>query len=201
MRKTKRIIGVSLLIIGLLLLAFPMYYEWDKRQEMNAMEEAMTLITESDNGEADLSSVENLTVPEEQLTEVVELEIPAIDLKQTVLPETTEENLSIALTQIKSGQTLGEGNFTIAGHRGYRGDRHFRNLPDVPVGSDVIVRQGDQSFHYTITSSDVIAPTDTAVLEDETNQDEITLITCTIDGEERIAVKGTLQDNEKTPEG
>ncbi|TFJ93065.1 class D sortase [Lentibacillus salicampi] len=201
MRKTKRTIGFSLLAIGLILLAIPLYYEWDKQQEAAALEEAMTLISESDDGEADVSSVNNLTVPEAQLTDVMELEIPAIDLKQKILPETTEENLSVALTQIKGNQTPGEGNFTIAGHRGYRGDRHFRQLPDVPVGSEVIVHQGDQSFHYTITSSDVIAPTDTAVLNDEKNQDEITLITCTVDGKERIAVQGTLKSNGKNPEG
>ncbi|GAA0441448.1 class A sortase [Lentibacillus halophilus] len=192
MRKTKKTAGISFIIIGLTLLAIPLYYEWDKQQETKAMEEAMTLISESDNGDVDLSSVDNLTVPKEQLEKTLKLEIPAIDLKQKVLPKTTEENLSIALTQIKSEQTPGDGNFTIAGHRGYRGDRHFRNLPDAPVGSEVILHQGNEEFTYTITSSNVIEPTDVDILKSQQDQDQITLITCTIDGKQRIAVQGTL---------
>lgn len=55
-------------------------------------------------------------------------------MNQLVLDETTDENLNITLTQIKKDQTPGVGNFTIAGHRGYRDGRHFSNLSKVPIG-------------------------------------------------------------------
>ncbi|MFG6179657.1 class D sortase, partial [Halomonas sp. THAF12] len=127
--------------------------------------------------------------------DVLELEIPSIQVKEMVLPDTTLENLSIALTQIKADQKPGEGNFTIAGHRGYRANRHFRNLPKVKTGEEILLHQGDQTFVYEITDIKVIAPTKTEVLQDHKDQKEITLITCTMDGKDRVMVKGTLKQS------
>ncbi|MBO1912309.1 class D sortase, partial [Microvirga sp. 3-52] len=125
---------------------------------------------------------------------VLELEIPYINIQQKVLNRTTEENLAIALTQIKEDQVPGKGNFTIAGHRGYRDGRHFSNLAEVPMGEKVYLHSSDQTFVYEIISSEVIEPTNIGVLDDKKDLNEITMITCTISGKERVAVKGVLID-------
>lgn len=70
------------------------------------MEEALKMIEENDSDA--LSSIPHLTVSEEDLRDTMELEIPSIDLNEKVLPVTTKENLSIALTQIKSHQMPGK---------------------------------------------------------------------------------------------
>ncbi|VXB69387.1 Peptidase C60 [Bacillus sp. 349Y] len=189
-KKTKA--GLSLVLIGLILLSIPFVYEWQKDKEAAALEEALSLIERAEGEPVDLSSVRNLSVSEDQLKDVVELEIPAIDLKEKVLPEPTQENLSIALTQIKSDQTPGKGNFTIAGHRGYRGDRHFRQLPEVEAGEKVLLHQGSTTYEYIIDSTTIIDPTDTHVLDDQPNKNQITLVTCTLDGTQRIILTGTL---------
>ncbi|HSH52473.1 MAG TPA: class D sortase, partial [Bacteroidales bacterium] len=160
---------------------------WKQARELEALEEALEMITGENKKQSDVPFTE------EQLKGVLELEIPSIELKQKVLTETTDENLNIALTQIKPNQTPGEGNFTIAGHRGYRGNRHFRNLPNVQKGDEILLHTKNQTFIYSIVDSKVIEPTDIAVLEDQEEKSEITLITCTISGKERIAVKGELK--------
>ncbi|SDM44621.1 class D sortase [Sediminibacillus halophilus] len=193
MRGINRKTGIVLLFIGLILLSIPLYYEWKNGQEVAAMEKALTMVSESQGEPVELDSIEKLTVPKEQLNDVLDLEIPAIDLKQKVLPKTTEENLNVALTQIKQDQTLGEGNFTIAGHRGYRNGRYFSNLPDVPIGADIIVSNGGQKFVYEVKSLKKIKPTNVDILEDDKVNDKITLITCTTDGKKRIAVQGILK--------
>ncbi|CAM5263392.1 peptidase C60 [Bacillus safensis FO-36b] [Bacillus safensis subsp. safensis] len=63
------------------------------------MEQALKMIAEND-GDA-LSSIPHLTVSEEDLRDVMELEIPSIDLNEKVLPVTSKENLGIALTTNK----------------------------------------------------------------------------------------------------
>lgn len=187
MKRTKRRVGISLVFIGLTLISIPFIYEWQQNQKLGEFEKALAMI--SDGGEAD-----NTEFSEADLTDVYELEIPAIDLEQKVMAETNEKNLAIALTQIKPNQQPGKGNFTIAGHRGYRGDRLFAQLPNVAVGDEVILHADGESFVYVITDSSVIAPTDVKVLDNNKEEKEITMITCTIDGKERVAVSGKLKE-------
>lgn len=188
--KFRVILGLVFLIIGISLVSIPLYHEYEQKKEVAALEEALTLIAASDGETVDLSEVENLAFTQEELEGVLELEIPSIDLKQKILTETSEENLNVSLTQIKPDQTPGEGNFTVAGHRGYRGDRHFRHLPDVKKGEQILLHTNEFTYVYQVASSEVINPSQVEILEDQEGVDEITLITCTVGGNERIAVKG-----------
>ncbi len=196
MKNKKSFIGILLLITGLILVSIPLYVEWDQNKEVKAMEQALSLIDESDGVEpVALEQIANLSLSEKQLQNVMELDIPYIDMKQHILNETTDENLNIALTQIKPNQQPGVGNFTVAGHRGYRDGRHFSNLAKVPVGEKVYLHDGGQTYIYEITSSEVIEPTFVEVLNDTAGKDEITLITCTVSGAKRVAVKGELVES------
>lgn len=188
----KNKIGILLLFAGVLLIAYPFYKEWEGNKELRALEEALSLIADAGEQDVDLSEIEDLTLTQDALGNVLELEIPFLDLNQFVLDETTDENLNLALTQIKKDQIPGTGNFTIAGHRGYRDGRHFSNLSKLPVGELAYLHTKDQTFAYEIISSEVIEATDVQVLDDHEGQDELTLITCTVSGKNRVAVKGNL---------
>ncbi|MCM3112944.1 class D sortase [Lederbergia lenta] len=192
MKNTKFMIGIVFSLAGLTLILFPLYQEWQQGKELRALEDALSLISESNGADVDLSAIEDLSLTEDQLKGVLELEIPTIGLKQKVLEETTEDNLNIALTQIKREQVPGFGNFTIAGHRGYRDKRHFSRLPKVKVGEKVYLYAGNKTFVYEVTSSSKIEPTAVETLDDREDKNEITLITCTVTGSDRIAVKGEL---------
>ncbi|SDZ08534.1 sortase A [Evansella caseinilytica] len=184
MKKARIIIGTVFLLAGCILLSIPLYYEWQHTREVRALEEALSLISDGDELPDDAAFTY------EEVTAVLELEIPSIDLKQMVLNETTEENLSIALTQLKTDQLPGQGNFAIAGHRGYRGDRHFSRLPDVSVGDKIYLNTPSETFVYQITDISIIEPEDVGILADQDGKTEITLITCTRSGKQRVAVKG-----------
>ena len=187
----KRLFGILLVVVGILLISFPFYQEWKQNKELRALEEALSLISGAD-GDVDLSAIGDLSLSKDEIESVMELEIPFIDLNQYILEETTDENLNLALTQIKKDQTPGVGNFTIAGHRGFRDGRHFSNLSKVPVGERVYLHAEDETYVYELKSSEVIEATDVDVLNDVKGKDEITLITCTVSGENRVAVKGDL---------
>ncbi|MBS4209119.1 class D sortase [Bacillus sp. FJAT-50079] len=193
----KKIIGFTFVLLGILLISYPLYQEWTQKKDVKALEEAFALIKESDGGELDLTVIDHLPFSKEEIDHMLELEIPSINLKQFVLDETTDENLKIALTQIKREQTPGVGNFTIAGHRGYRDGRHFRHLAEVPIGEKVFLHADDTTYIYEVIGTDVIKATDVEVLNDTPGKNEITLITCTATGIERVAVKGLLQDTVK----
>jgi len=188
----KKILGSILLIVGGVLIAIPFYVEWNGQKEVRAMEEAISLISQSDGEEVDLSTIKNLALTEDEIKDVLELEIPFINLKQHILSETTDANLNIALTQIKPDQIPGRGNFTVAGHRGFRDGRHFSNLAKVPVGEVVYLHSNDTTYEYKLTSSEVIEPTYIEILDHTVGKNELTLITCTLSGADRVAVKGEL---------
>lgn len=185
----RKVFGIVLLAIGIGLLSYPFIMEWVQQKDVRALEDALALISDANGEDVDIGDV---PFTEDELKEVLELEIPSIDLKQHVLSKTTDENLNIALTQIKEDQSPGEGNFTIAGHRGYRDGRHFSNLANVAIGEQVYLHDQDKTYIYEITSSEVIKPTAVDVLEDHGDESEITMITCTVTGANRVAVKGKL---------
>ncbi|GAF63279.1 putative sortase [Bacillus sp. TS-2] len=185
MRKAKVIAGMVSILIGLILVSIPFYHEWQTGKEIDQLTQAVNLISND-------ASAAEVDEEFEYAKDVIWLEIPDIDLNQMILPETTEETLNLGLTQIKPNQVPGEGNFTVAGHRGYRGDRFFRNLPDVPIGATVNLIVKNKTYTYEITSSEIIEPTQTDILLDTDGKNEITLITCTVDGKQRIVLKGIL---------
>lgn len=194
MRRFKLFLGLVLLVAGVALIATPFYHEWQQQKELRALDDALAMIEdESDSSESDYE-VADRKFTKEELESVYELEIPSIGLNQKVLGETTEENLNMSLAQIKQDQVPGEGNFTIAGHRGYRGDRHFRDLPNVENGEEVHLTADGKTYIYEINKSEVIEATDVDVLDETGDKDEITMITCTIGGQQRISVQGDLVD-------
>ena len=171
------------------LVSIPLYNEWQQSKGVSALEGALaSLEVDPLNG-----SVQELETQwsKEELENVMILDIPSIDLEQYVLDETTEENLAIALTQVSENQTPGEGNFSIAGHRGYRGDRHFRQLSNVTDGDEVRLISEGKTYIYEVNSISIVEPTQLDVLDDS-EEAEITLITCTMSGEQRLIVKGKL---------
>ncbi|MCM3715641.1 class D sortase [Alkalihalobacillus oceani] len=191
--QSKLIIGIWLLLVGFILILIPFLSEWQSNRDARALEEALSLVADSEQSNIEVN-VMGKTMTENELEQVMRLEIPVIDLNQLVLPETTEQNLKVALTQIKKEQVPGEGNFTIAGHRGYRAERHFSRLPEIDKGDTILLHANDKTYKYQVFSTEIIEPTYLEILEDHPFRREITLITCTRGGQERIAVRGTLMN-------
>lgn len=192
MRKYRLTIGITFLLVGLLFIAIPLYADWQSTKKERALQQALSFL--HNNEESMEYSKSELQFSKEELLKVLELEIPALQLKQPILPESTPENLNVALAQIKDQQIPGQGNFTVAGHRGYRDGRHFSNLDKLLIGEKIILYTNEATFVYEMTSSQVIEATYIEILEDRPEKDEITLITCTPSGLKRLAVIGELKE-------
>ncbi len=183
--------GIMLVLVGVGLVGYPYYFHWEQEKEMEELHFAIHAISSGEElNDAEIS----LSIKKQIENGVMRLKIPSIDLNQPVLPETSEESLNLALTQIKANQTPGEGNFTIAGHRSTKEGRHFNRLPKVKEGETVILIEGSKEYHYTINNVITVKPERVDVLKDVEGQDLITLVTCTITGADRIIVQGKLED-------
>ncbi|SDC06029.1 sortase A [Terribacillus halophilus] len=191
MKKGKLIIGIVFLLLGVALVATPLTIERMHAKEVNALEKAFATIEAGDQPETGGSQERKWS--EEELAETMKLEIPSIELEQYVLNQTTADNLAIALTQIKADQDPAKDNFSIAGHRGYRGDRFFRQLPEVKPGAEIKLQDKDATYIYEVNNVEIVEPDDIAILENGDNP-KITLVTCTLSGKQRVAVTGELTE-------
>ena len=186
----RKIIGLLFVVIGISCMLFPIYFYVQQGREIEQLHQKLNLIQESD--------VTQIEKKEASLGQVMMLSIPSIDLYQPILETLSDDNLNVALTQIKEDQVLGSGNFTVAGHLSSVDGRHFNRLPEVQIGDEVSVLTDKQVYTFTVDSREVIEATDVDVLDDG-DQSEITLITCTPSGKKRLAVKGYLVDVEDIP--
>ena len=179
--------ALVLLLLGMACVLYPYMMHQKQEKEMKQLQEALEATQET--GEIN-EQVSSLSLSEGDLYNTVKLYIPAIELDAPVLPETTKEYLNIALTQIKSKQVPGQGNFTIAGHNSAVYGRHFNRLHELNIGDEIQLIDGEEVYIYRVDSKRVIEPSEVNVLEDNPRKNEITLITCTVSGTKRLAVKG-----------
>jgi LPXTG-site transpeptidase (sortase) family protein len=118
------------------------------------------------------------------------LTIDKLGLKYPVLKETTEENLKVAPTKFWGADPNEVGNFCIAGHN-YGNAQHFSGLSNLVIGDIVKVMDTKGiSVSYKIYAKNLINENDLECTSQITDgKKEVTLITCTDDKSQRLAIK------------
>ena len=117
-----------------------------------------------------------------------EIEIPKINVKKYILNETTDESLNLSLTKFWGPNLHEVGNFSIIGHN-Y--DQLFKRLKELEAGDTftLTARNGERGT-YEVYKSYIVEPNDMDCIEDSLiGQREVTLITCTVGGAQRLIVK------------
>ncbi len=102
------------------------------------------------------------------------VEIPAIGMVTPLLAGDDSMSLTQGAGHVP-GTALpgGLGTVGIAGHR----DTHFRLLRNVKVGMDVRIVEKSGTYHYRVTSSEIVTPDQVSVL-DIVSEPGLVLITC-----------------------
>ena len=119
------------------------------------------------------------------------IEIPKIELYAPIEEGTSDEILNRSVGHFEETARR-NGNCGLAAHnRGYKVN-YFSRLKELEKGDIVYYFVDGKKYKYEIEDSLIIYETDWSVLE-ETEDDEITLITCVENrAEYRLCVKGTL---------
>lgn len=124
----------------------------------------------------------------EQYEILGEIEIPKINVKKYILDETTDESLGLSLTKFWGANLHEVGNFSIIGHN-Y--NNLFKRLKELEIGDTftITARNGEKGT-YEVYKSYIVEPDDMDCIEDSLiGQREVTLITCTVGGAQRLIVK------------
>ena len=105
------------------------------------------------------------------------IQIDSISLNAPIAETTEMEVLSKYIGHFEDTD-LKEGNVGLAAHnRGYEVN-YFENLKSVKIGDEIKYYYNDFEMTYIIDTIEIIKNTDWSYLEEKTNKNKITLITC-----------------------
>ena len=118
------------------------------------------------------------------------INIPKINVNYPILSETTTELLKISPCKFWGADPNQEGNFCIVGHN-YRNTKFFSKVPTLENGDIIeITDLSGKTIQYAIFDNYIVEPDDTSCTSQLTNgRTEITIITCTDSGKQRVVVK------------
>lgn len=118
------------------------------------------------------------------------INIPKINVNYPILSETTTELLKISPCKFWGADPNQEGNFCIVGHN-YRNSKFFSKVPTLENGDIIeITDLSGTTLQYAVYDKYIVEPDDTSCTSQLTNgRTEITIITCTDSGKQRVVVK------------
>ena len=136
--------------------------------------------------------VSNVQVGDKTYSTEAIITIPKIDISYPVLSETSDKLLEISVNKywpeyLKPNEV---GNYCIVGHN-YRNGKMFGRLNELENGDIVELEDlTGRTIKYAVYDRFVVEPTNTDCTSQHTNgRKELTLITCTNYGTQRLVVK------------
>lgn len=123
------------------------------------------------------------------ITESV-LKIPKINLSYPVLSETSEDLLKISINKLWGPEPNTEGNYCIVGHN-YKNGKMFGGLSKLEIGDTIeLTDLNGETLTYEVYNKYIVEPTDVTCTSQITDgKKEVTLITCTNYGKQRLVLK------------
>ena len=136
------------------------------------------------------STIEYTTSEGANYTVEAIIRIPSLEINYPVIAETSEELLKISVNKYWGPAPNEVGNYCIVGHN-YKSKKMFGRLSEA-VNGDIIELEGiyGKVVKYSVYDKYIVDPTDTKCTSQLTNgRREVTLITCTNYGTQRLVVK------------
>jgi sortase A len=186
-------IGAVLFALGMLLVAFVAYQLWGtglytaqaqshlKSELSHELHHALpTKLTASQR--LGLPAIATVTAPAQSEPAIDQpvglLSVPKIGLNDAIVEGVGETQLEQGPGHYPGTSLPGEpGNVAIAGHRTTYA-HPFYNLDALSPGDDIYILTAQGFFHYTVNGSQVVEPTDVAVLAAIPGKSTLTLTTC-----------------------
>lgn len=142
------------------------------------------------NREKESYDLENVEIGDE----IAIIKIPSINLNTVVVHGMEKEYLNYYVCHFENSSMPGEvGNFSLAGHSSYIYNEVFNNLYKTKVNDEIIIKTLNNEFTYTITEIIEVTPDRVDVLEQDMSKKELTIVTCTDSGKNRLIVKGEIK--------
>lgn len=184
--KLKKILGFSLISLGIILISITMYmkYETYKKQQ-NSLE---TFKNKDSYNDKEIDEEKEEKIP------IAILKIPKINLEIAVVQGVEQEDIMYVVGHFPDSVMPGEvGNLCIAGHRTSNYGQPFKDAGKLKKGDEIIFDYNNKEYTYIVDLTFVVTPSDTYILEDTKDEATMTLVTCTMDSKNRLIIKGHLK--------
>ena len=186
-------IGTVVLLIGIIILSYPFLsrYRYKKKQQELIVQYQEQVSQEiQENSEVDEPGEQN-----ERKGVQWFLEIPAIEEYLPVYESTAEADLRRGVGVLEGSDKPGGGkgsHSVICGHAGFAKASLFSNLPELEIGDEFYLYQGNEKLTYEVDQILVVKPEEQEALLPEDGKDYVTLLTCTPPGKNtyRLLVRG-----------
>lgn len=120
------------------------------------------------------------------------INIPKIDVKYPIISETSTALMKISVCKFWGPNANEVGNLCIVGHN-YRNSKFFSKVPSLTCGDVIEITDLEgETVKYEVYDIYTVDPSDTRCTTQLTQgKREITIITCTNNGKQRVVVKCT----------
>ena len=120
------------------------------------------------------------------------INIPKINSKYPIIAETSDALLKVSVCKFWGSNPNEVGNLCLVGHN-YRDSRFFGKVPTLVVGDVIEITDLEgKTLKYSVYDMFTVYPIDTKCTSQLTQgKKEVTLITCTDNGKQRVVVKCT----------
>lgn len=130
--------------------------------------------------------------------EIAIINIPSINLNTVVVESIEKQYLNHYVCHFENSAMPGEnGNFSLAGHSSYRYNEVFNELHKIKLNDEIIIKTLNNEFTYIVKDIYEVNPEDTFVLDQDNEIKELTIVTCTNKGKDRLIVKAQILEAEK----
>lgn len=190
--RTLFLILLVFFILVILSIFIYFYFQKQKEQKLYSFSEKLddkyqTLSLYSNNNVVNSSPTSSSHI-------IGKITIDKINLNYSILSTCSEELLKIAPCRLCGPEPNQIGNLCIAGHN-YDNGKFFSNISKLSIGDSIrIYDLNNEYVEYSIYDKFEVEINDTSVLNQDTNNKELTLITCNNKKKNRFILKAKEMD-------
>lgn len=184
MKKVSKILVTVGLILILGSASLNIYTKYKENQAKNKFTEKISEVSDSVTEEIKLGD------------EVALIDIESINLSSVIVSGINKEQIRYYVGHFENTPMPGKnGNFSIAGHRSTIYNQVFNNIDKLSIGDEIVVTSTNGKFTYEVSEIFETEATNMSVLDQDNGIKEMTIVTCTKTGKERVIVKAILKED------
>ena len=193
----RKVLSTIFILIGVIFISLPYLNQRIIKYNMNKTEELVKESTKEElkanqnlQAEFDYESIRDIDITStikdtpkfEHKALIGEIFIPNIGMHLPILKGVNNPNLLLGAATMKDGITMGQGNYSLAGHYVNKKGVLFGGLIDIEIGSQVKTTDKEYIYEYIIYDTKIVSETDLYMLEDiraeERGNPIISLMSC-----------------------
>ena len=122
------------------------------------------------------------------------IDIPSLNISTAIVSGTGKDQIKYYVGHFENTPMPGDnGNFCIAGHSSTIYNNIFNDLHKIKIDDEIIITTSNGEFIYVVNDIFETEPTNMGFLSQDNDLKELTIVTCSNQGKDRLIVKARLK--------